>query len=612
MRRHITGLLGAVALAAGTLAAAAPASAAAPATTAAAVGTPAGPGRATERGDRPAGLPGTTATAVAGPAGPGSATAGAGLPAAAVAAGPGRASARSAPGGAGAAGGDVPAEFGSDWHDPVTAGPAVARPGTRACEVTLAEARFRDFTPYRGDYAPPTACGPAPWAKVVLRLDGKVKGRQYDRLGNLTLGGVEILRTSTPQPSPDGITWAVEKDVTRYRDTLSRPQPVEMLIGNVVDDTYTGVIDVKVTLTFYAAERGPGRPAAPDTPDRVLPLTTPAVTTPRNTERLLAEVYATGSGGGCEEYWYLTTPDAAPYSCKAADGPHREVRVLVDGQLAGIAAPFPTVWTGGWSNPFLWYVTPGLRAFDVQPVVYDLTPYAALLNDGRPHRIEVSVAGVPAGQSGWSTPANLLLWQDEARAVVTGALTRHDEGEPANSSRWTPGTEHRLDTEGGHRLTVAGYLDTSHGRITTTVGREVRGTSVHRWTDGEALDALTATWTDRESVTRGATTTRTERTYTMDGATTLGAGDRLRTVLSLGDRADTVTLRGGRPVDSSRLDDRYTGDATYTTNVPRDQRHAVGTTTARHRLYGAGAPGGCYDRTVATAQGTVTVDRRRC
>ncbi|WP_434090977.1 peptide-N4-asparagine amidase [Streptomyces goshikiensis] len=611
MRRHITGLLGAVALAAGTLAAAAPASAAAPATTAAAVAAPTGPGRATERG--PAGLPGTTATAVAGPAGPGSATAGAGLPAAAVAAaGPGRASARSAPGGAGAAGGDVPAEFGSDWHDPVTAGPAVARPGTRACEVTLAEARFRDFTPYRGDYAPPTACGPAPWAKVVLRLDGKVKGRQYDRLGNLTLGGVEILRTSTPQPSPDGITWAVEKDVTRYRDTLSRPQPVEMLIGNVVDDTYTGVIDVKVTLTFYAAERGPGRPAAPDTPDRVLPLTTPAVTTPRNTERLLAEVYATGSGGGCEEYWYLTTPDAAPYSCKAADGPHREVRVLVDGQLAGIAAPFPTVWTGGWSNPFLWYVTPGLRAFDVQPVLYDLTPYAALLNDGRPHRIEVSVAGVPAGQSGWSTPANLLLWQDEARAVVTGALTRHDEGEPANSSRWTPGTEHRLDTEGGHRLTVAGYLDTSHGRITTTVGREVRGTSVHRWTDGEALDALTATWTDRESVTRGATTTRTERTYTMDGATTLGAGDRLRTVLSLGDRADTVTLRGGRPVDSSRLDDRYTGDATYTTNVPRDQRHAVGTTTARHRLYGAGAPGGCYDRTVATAQGTVTVDRRRC
>ncbi|MFG2988071.1 peptide-N4-asparagine amidase [Streptomyces sp. NPDC048257] len=505
-----------------------------------------------------------------------------------------------------------PAEFGTDWHDPLTAAPPVTRPATRSCQVTLAEAQFRDFTPYRGDYTPPAGCGTGRWAKVVLRLDGKVKGRQYDRLGHLSLGGVEVLRTSTPQPSPDGITWSVEKDVTRYRDTLARPQPVEMLIGNVVDDTYTGVIDVKVTLTFYAAD---GRTPAPDTPDRVLPLTSPSVTTPRNTERLLAEVYATGSGGGCEEYWYMTTPDAAPYSCKAADGPHREVRVLVDGQVAGIAAPFPTVWTGGWSNPFLWYVTPGPRAFDVQPIRYDLTPYAALLNDGRPHRIEVSVAGVPAGQSGWSTPTNLLIWQDEARQVVTGALTRHEESDPTGHSRWTPaapGGQHRLDTEGGHRLTVAGHLNTSHGRVATTVTRAVHGTSVHRWTDGENQDALTATWTDEESVTHGPATTRTARTYTMDGETTLGAGDRLRTVLSLGDQADTVTLRGGRTVDSSRLDDRYTGDATYTANVPRDQRHAVATTSARHRLYGSAAPGGCYDRTVATTQGTLTVDRRRC
>ncbi|MET8752092.1 peptide-N4-asparagine amidase [Streptomyces sp. NPDC004667] len=531
--------------------------------------------------------------------------------AAGVLAGPAAAAGATPPAAAAAA--TPPAEFGTDWHDPLTAAPPVERPPTRSCEVTLAEAQFRDFTPYKGSYAPPAACGRSAWAKVVLRLDGKVKGRQYDRLGNLTLGGVEILRTSTPEPSPDGIAWSVEKDVTAYRDTLSRPQPVEMLIGNVVNDTYTGVIDVKVTLTFYAAE---GRTAPADTPDLVLPLTTPAVTTPRNTERLLAEVYATGSGGGCEEYWYLTVPDAAPYSCKAADGPYREVRISVDGQLAGLAAPFPTVWTGGWSNPFLWYVTPGPRAFDVQPLRYDLTPYAALLNDGRPHRIEVSVAGVPAGQSGWSTPANLLLWQDHGRPVVTGALTRHEEGAPEGGTHWTPapgpGAEHRLDTEGGHRLTVAGHLDTSHGRVTTTVTRAVRATSAHRWTEGEDRDALTASWSDDESVTRGATTTRTQRAYTMDGETTLGAGDRLRTVLSLGDRADTVTLRGGREVDRTRLDDRYTGDASYTANVPREQRHAIGTTTARYRLYGSTAGDGCYDRTVTTAQGTVTEDRRRC
>ncbi len=167
---------------------------------------------------------------------------------------------------------------------------------------------------------------------------------------------MEILRTSTPEPSPDGIAWHVEKDVTRYSDTFRSRRDVEMLIGNVVDDTYTGVIDVHVTLTFYA-----GRPAE-RTPDRVLTLAdTPdgtTLTTPRNSERIVAEVYATGSGGGCEEFWYLTVADPASYSCKADHGPYREVQIKVDGRPAGIAAPYPNVWTGGWSDPFLWYVIP--------------------------------------------------------------------------------------------------------------------------------------------------------------------------------------------------------------------------------------------------------------
>ncbi|NGO06440.1 peptide-N4-asparagine amidase A [Streptomyces sp. HC44] len=501
---------------------------------------------------------------------------------------------------------DPPAEFGTDWHDPLTAAPPVTRPDAKSCEVTVAEAQFRDFTPYKGTYAPPSGCGDR-WSKVVLRLDGKVKGRQFDRLGYLHIGGVEVLRTSTPQPSPDGIEWSVEKDVTRYSDTFRRSQDVEMLIGNVVDDTYTGILDVKVTLTFYE-----GRPTA-TTPDRVLTLKDGALTTPRNSERIVAEVYATGSGGGCEEYWYLTVPDAAPYSCKADHGPYREVQIKVDGRLAGIATPFPTVWTGGWSNPFLWYVIPGPRAFDIKPIEYDLTPFAGLLNDGRPHRIEVSVVGVPEGQTGWSAPVNVLVSQDAKSERVTGKVTAHKVGELANSSTYTPGSEHRLDTEAGHRLTVSGYVDTSHGRVTTTVSRQLANNSVHRWTDGENTDALKATWTDDETVTvdgRGpAKSTRTHRTYTMDGATTLGAGDRLRTVMSLGDRAAVVETRGGLRTAWSRLDDTYAGDATYTANVPRDQRHAVGTTSERYRLHGSG---GCYDRSLVTVQGTVTEDRSGC
>ncbi|MFF1381251.1 peptide-N4-asparagine amidase [Streptomyces sp. NPDC058308] len=516
--------------------------------------------------------------------------------------------------GAGPAAADTPPpEFGNDWHDPVTAAPPVPKPHTKSCEVTVAEAQFKDFTPYKGAYAPPEKCGKGDWGKVVLRLDGKVKGRQYDRLGYLRIGGVEVFRTSTPEPSADGITWSVEKDVTRYSETLGRDQQVEMLIGNVVDDTYTGIIDVKATLTFYEQEkRGHASPAVPD---RVVPLgDSTSLTTPRNSERIIAEVYATGSGGGCEEYWYLTVPDAAPYSCKADHGPYREVQVKVDGQLAGIAAPFPTVWTGGWSNPFLWYVIPGPRAFDIKPIEYDLTPFAGILNDGRPHRVEVSVVGVPAARTGWSTPVNVLVWQDEkSDHVVTGGLTRHREGPLANESTYKPGSgedAHRLDTEGGHRFSVSGYVNTSHGRVATTVSRTLANTSVHRWTDGEAMDALKATWTDRETVTTGRRAVRTYRTYTMDGTTTLGDGDRLRTRITLGDRSESATTTsGGRRGSWSVLDDRYEGDAAYTANVPRDQRHAVGTSRERYRLIG---DTGCYDRTLSTVQGTLTEDRRRC
>ncbi|MFJ6666593.1 peptide-N4-asparagine amidase [Streptomyces sp. NPDC091383] len=505
---------------------------------------------------------------------------------------------------------DVPAEFGTDWHDPVTAAPPVARPHTKSCQVTLADTQFRDFTPYRGAYTPPKGCGDR-WSKVVLRLDGTVKGRQYDRLGYLHVGGVEILRTSTPEPSPDGIAWHVEKDVTRYSDTFRSPRDVEMLIGNVVDDTYTGVIDVHVTLTFYA-----GSPAE-RTPDRVLTLAdTPdgtTLTAPRNSERIVAEVYATGSGGGCEEFWYLTVADPASYSCKADHGPYREVQIKVDGRTAGIAAPFPNVWTGGWSDPFLWYVIPAPGAFDVRPIEYDLTPFAGLLDDGRPHRVEVSVVGVPAGQAGWSTPVNVLVWQDAHRDHLTGAVTEDAATDLVNSSTYTPGPENRVDTKAGHRLTVSGYLDTSHGRVTTTVTRTLADTSAHRWTDGENTDGLDATWTDDQTVTTAgsgpARSAHTRRTYTLDGVTTIGSDNRLRTVLTLGDRASVTELRGGRRTAWSRLDDTYRGDASYTLDAPREQRHAVGTSSERYRVHGSG---GCYDHTLATAQGALTLDRRDC
>jgi hypothetical protein len=501
---------------------------------------------------------------------------------------------------------EPPAEFGTDWDDPRTAAPPITRPAGRSCTTTIVDTEFVDFTPYTGRFVPPAACR-GPWRKVVLRLDGAVAGRQFDRLGYLRIGGVTVFKTSTPEPSAQGIGWAVEKDLTGYAALLATPRPVEMLIGNVVDGTYTGILDVRVSLTFY-----PGRAPKGGATD-VLGLDgahnegtslVGDLTVPRNTERLIADVYATGSGGGCEEFWYLTAPAGAPYSCPADDGPYREVQVSIDGTLAGVATPYPHIYTGGWSNPFLWYVVPAPRAFDIQPIRFDLTPFAGRLTDGAPHRVQVSVVGVPAGQSGWDVPTTVLAWRDPHRTRVTGALTAQHEQPLVNDAAYTAGDGYRVVAEGGHGLTVSGYVDTSHGRVTTTVARTVGARSTHGWSDGEAADTLAAVWTDRSTVTvrtgraRPSTTT-TLRRYGMDGSILIDAANRLTTRMTLTDAAATSDPGSG----PSRLLDTWSGEATWTLGVPREERHAVGTSTERYRL---SRPGLRYDRTVSTENGTVT------
>jgi len=297
-----------------------------------------------------------------------------------------------------------PAEFGTDWDDPRTPEPPVEVPSTRHCTVRVVDEAFDDFDVHSRAYTPPAACA-GQWSKVVMRLEGSVAGRQFDRIGYVDVGGVRMLTLSTPEPSPAGIGWHVEKDVTELAPLLRDPQQVQAFIGNVVDSTYTGVIHVTVDLDFYATGRG--APAA-HVSDAVLPLAgtsrdgtdlVGSLTVPRNSTRLLADVFATGSGGGCEEFWDTSAPASTGYSCP--DGlPYREVDVSIDRQLAGVAAPYPVVYTGGWSIPFLWYTIPSPKAFDIPPLGYDLTPFLGRLDDGRAHDVRLSVVGLPAGQ-GW-------------------------------------------------------------------------------------------------------------------------------------------------------------------------------------------------------------------
>jgi hypothetical protein len=69
--------------------------------------------------------------------------------------------------------------------------------------------------PVEVSYSPPAECS-SNWDKVVLQWRVTCKGEQYDRIAGVWLSGVEILRTSTAEPTEAGISWEVNKDITRY------------------------------------------------------------------------------------------------------------------------------------------------------------------------------------------------------------------------------------------------------------------------------------------------------------------------------------------------------------------------------------------------------------
>ncbi|GAA2822176.1 hypothetical protein GCM10010441_53260 [Kitasatospora paracochleata] len=523
------------------------------------------------------------------------------------------------------------ADFGTDYHDPLTAAKPLTRPDTRSCTVeVMYDQPFRNGygnpadTPYNATLTPPAACA-GPWSMVVLDLHGAVAGRQFDRLFSARIGGVEVLLSSTPEPSKDGIEWRVEHDVTRYAPLLGGPQPFSFDLANVVDDTYTGVFTVSASLTFYTAS---ARWPAARTADRVLttgafgltqaaPASSAELSFPANLERLTAEVYARG-GGACEEFAYASAPDAFvagnPGLGLCGKGPFRELTLSIDGRTAGAVWPYPVIYTGGW-DPLLWRPTPGIFAFDLPAYTLDLTPYVGLLVDGRPHTVGIAVNEAEKQSNDlWSGQVNLFATVDRGSARTSGALT--DRAVADHAAVTTALADHGAGS-GDWQVTAArhdlarGWVQTSHGRITTEVradlafgsGQQLRDSgndlTLHNTAD---LTRTVATWgggPHRTTTTHESEPLDVRYLVTHDAA---GSTDQ-RTTMDLGYHRDTTEATGAHVTARSTVD-----------HVLRPTAHRVdGAATVRsggsYEDYRAGGSDGpSYHRTITTLDGWPTSD----
>jgi hypothetical protein len=512
-----------------------------------------------------------------------------------------------------------------------TADPPVPRPATTPCAVQLfSNLTFADFSPKLFAYAPPAAC-PGPWAKVVLEADFSVTaGRQFDRTAQIALGHVNIYYGTPAEPSAAvSPSWHVERDLTDYSPLFRTVQAGEVNLGNLVNDTYTGILHGSARVLFYP--RSAAAPA-PRTADAVLPLSdapggaalldptasvlAPTFHLPANVEAAYLDVIAQSQSS--DEFWYACVPDDVADELISCPGTaFRETEVTIDGQPAGIAPIYPWLYTGA-IDPLLWRPIPSVQTLNFVPYRVDLTPFAGVLSNGQPHTVGVNVTNA---NHYFLVAASLLLYLDHGSAHVTGAVTRntlsavqppHIEEDLATAADGTvTGT---VSTTSARSFLLSGYVNTSHGRVETNVAQTLRFTNDQEFTVAETRYIQNIK--QRTDILSG--------TETKQGHSIVLAGTQLSFPLNLGidfivnadgSSAQTTTVEQkfesrearagqGRPLLRS-VSNAYTGKDTLLFNAAGavtgfQDRSSAQTYLARS----TDAP--CYSRTITAANGLLT------
>lgn len=517
--------------------------------------------------------------------------------------------------------------------DTAVADPPVPRPAATPCTVTLFEGlAFADFSSKAFAYAPPAAC-PGPWAKVVFEADFDVSaGRQYDRTGNLWIGGANVYFGTTMEPSRTVARhWHVERDLSDYAALLRTPQPGRADLGNLVDATYTGIVHGSARLVFYPLA---AHAAAPRVPDVVLPLAadatggavnldTPAstltrtFTLPRNVEAAYLDVIAQSQSG--DEFWYTCVPDELTgplQSCGATA--FRETEVAIDGQPAGVAPVYPWLYTGA-IDPYLWRPTPGVQTLQLAPYRVDLTPFAGLLSDGKPHDVTLRVFNA---HGYFATTASLLLYLDHGASRVGGGVlvnTLAADPSPTIEPALTTGDDGSVSgtvaVRSSRSFVVSGVVVTSHGVIVTSVVQSLAFANV------QTFDLAATRYV--QSIAQG--TTITSLTLTAGGGHHREVLEHHDWPLDLryaylvaddGSATQTTTVRQelthSALVTESGHWPRFTTESNVvapTDTLVFDATGALVATRDQHSqqdVFTADATGACFSRTVRSVNGLVT------
>ncbi|MFC5863543.1 peptide-N4-asparagine amidase [Acidicapsa dinghuensis] len=526
-----------------------------------------------------------------------------------------------------------------------TADPTVPRPHTKPCVVTLlSDEAFGDYSNKPFTYTPPSKC-PGPWAKVVFTGDLSIDaGVQYDRTGNIFLGNVDIYFGTTAEPLQNQTnTWHVERDLTDYSALFKSSQSGFAAIYNIVEPGLNSFIHGTFNLEFYPADFAN---PAPRTFDAVLPIPnnsngtfaidtanpvlSQSFTLPTNIESAYLDVFAQSQNSSGEEQWFFCVPTSlAPTLGDCQDTSFREVEVAIDGTPAGVAPVFPWIYTGG-LDPYLWTPIPGVQTLNFKPYRIDLTPFAGQLSDGQQHTIGISVYNA---YSWFSTDAVLLLNEDHGSKKITGEVTKNtltapnptvDNTVSINSSGIGGGT---ITTTNSHNFTISGYINTSHGRVVSTVDEVVNFKNVTNisltTTPAEIQDEVQTSTVDAKTTTQEGPFFTTEETH-VSYPFTINLSD---TFLSSGDVPQVTSIDQKYAVDHKRTFEGFPIFESHVSNEVTTQDSteyvlsnggyylgpSTGQSSKQTYIY-HDSNGGCYNRTITAANLELTnvKDQKDC
>lgn len=520
--------------------------------------------------------------------------------------------------------------------NPVSPDPAVTRPShTKPCTVQLFQnVEFADFNIKPFSYTPPADCA-GPWEKVVFSADFTVtSGRQFDRTAKFFLGGVNLYFGTTAEPraalSP---SWHVESDVTDLSALLKAQQTGAANIGNFVGVsngvTYDGIIYASAQLEFYPAH---SRAQAPKVPDVVIPLQSDSdgtflntttdqlsktLTLPTNIESAYLDIIAESQSS--DEFWYFCVPDDTSSELESCGNTgFRETEVSIDGQPAGVAPVYPWIYTGG-IDPLLWEPTPGIQTLNFKPYRVDLTPFAGVLSDGQQHTVAVSVFNANVG---FSVTSTLLLYTDPLKAKVTGGILSNNlvaEPTPSIKEKITTGSDGSAKgtvTVGSTRqFSISGYVNTSHGRVVTTVSQSMQFLSAQTFNVGGVNDVQDLT----QSTTVNAKTTTREGLFLFEEEKTFSYPFTLQyNQTQNADGSVTIPIKSDQQLLTTDkksfeglpyfLDQSSEQVSTQDTQNYDTSLHFTGNSgTASKASYSThNSDGYCYSRTLTTASNALT------